>query len=130
MKKNFVEIYALAVCFFTVACIVFYLGFSAWATVRICTPQFTLNSQIWASHQSNDSFKTSGYHLPVAARDQDPNAQKVITDVRERSFAQAISSERRDGLQELIKSLLTLIIIAGVFALHWKVAAHARQNAS
>jgi len=43
LKKNLVEIYALAVCFFTVACFVIVAGMTAWNIIELSAPEFTID---------------------------------------------------------------------------------------
>ncbi len=43
MKKSVLEIYALSVCFLTIICFMFSLGFAAYAVVRITKPDFTMD---------------------------------------------------------------------------------------
>jgi hypothetical protein len=134
MKKSWLEIYGLAVCFFTVACFVVVLGIATWDVVKIQVPEFTIASSDWQRHQSDELFKESLIDKHRYRDDKKdkyiPPAGKALTEARERSFAQEISSERRDGFQDLVRNLIILFIDLGVFFLHWKIAARARKNES
>lgn len=58
MKKSVLEIYALAVCFFSViCCFMFSLGFAAYAVVRIARPDFTMDRWQYRKYQSNGAFR-------------------------------------------------------------------------
>src|SRR5260364_362947 len=46
----------LAVCFFSVICLMFSAGFAAYAVVRIAKPNFTMNDWQHQRYQSNDAF--------------------------------------------------------------------------
>lgn len=133
MKKSLLEIYGLAVCFFTVACFVIVLGIATWDIVRIYSPQFTMSNGDWTKHQSDELYSKA---LVDENRWRDDKKEKYIppigkelAEARERSFAQEIRAERRGGFQDLARNFIILFIDLGVFLLHWKIAAHARQNA-
>ena len=132
MKKSVLEIYALAVCFFTVACFVIVTGMAIWEVVRLSAPEFTLSSFLWQQHQTDDAFKTKlvNEHRYVAEKHTyTPPEGTELTKARETSFAQAIASERRTASQDLIRNLIILLIDGLVFVVHWKIAIRARQSA-
>jgi hypothetical protein len=56
MKKSILEIYALAVCFFTVACFVVASGIALYNLIQVVNPEFSLDSQQYNQHQTNDIF--------------------------------------------------------------------------
>jgi len=132
MKKSLLEIYALAVCFFTVACLVVVLGMAMWDGIQVATPDFTMYSANWIKHQTDDAFREA---LIAEHRYRDekstytPPTGADLTRAREESYARALLAERRDGFRELVRSLIILVIDMLVFLMHWKIAAGARRNA-
>lgn len=132
MKKTALEIYALAVCFFTVACFVIVLGLAAWHIVELSAPNFTIRSDDFQRHESDDAFRE---WLVSQHTCGDRNATlyvppegSALTTARERSLAKILHAERRRALQDLVQNFFILCINAVVFAFHWKVAALVRQN--
>lgn len=129
MKKSILEIYALAVCFFNVACFVIVLGLAAWHVVELSVPKFTINSGDYQQHQSDEAFHDwlvrqrncgdkTAYVPPEGA---------ALTTAREKSLAQVLFTERRRALQDLIQNLFILCINVVAFAFHWRIAVRARQ---
>ena len=59
MKRSFVEIYGLAVCFVTLLCFVIALGVGIYDLLQVALPEFTLNAYEYERHQSNDSFRNA-----------------------------------------------------------------------
>ena len=59
MKRSFVEIYGLAVCFVTLLCFVIALGVGIYDLLQAAFPEFTLNAYEYERHQSNDSFRNA-----------------------------------------------------------------------
>lgn len=120
MKRNLVEVYALAVCFVTLVCCVVALGFGIYDLIRIANPEFTLNSHQYERHQSNESFSSNWpQNKPV------PEDEK-LTKLREDSYRALLRTEKRDGVQSLAWSLIIILIDIIVFAIHWLMAKRAR----
>ena len=133
MTKSLLEIYGLAVCFFTVACLVIVGGMALWRIVQVAAPNLTLHSILWERHQSDQAYKE--FLLESHRWDKDHEGDvapegAALTEARERSYVQALRSHRRDAFQELAQNILILLVDAVVFLIHWKVAARARQSAS
>jgi hypothetical protein len=130
MKKSLLELYALAVCFFTVACFAIALGIALYAIVGVVDPSVTLDSYAYAQHQSNDSY-WQGCAGPYCARDdkrvRPPEAE--LTKQREDSFARALSNERRNEVQSLIKCFIVILVDLIIFLFHWVLARRARNAA-
>jgi len=131
MKKNLLEIYALAVCFFTVACFVIVLGMAVWDGLQITNPEFTLNNHLYQKYQSDEAYKQ---HLISMHRHQqdapDIPEGEALSKERIEGFNQALKGEARAGFQSLVKNLIILFIDFFVFAVHWFIAARARRSAS
>jgi hypothetical protein len=125
MKKSILEIYALAVCFVALGCLVIALGIGMYDLIQIANPEFTLNAYEYERHQSNQAFRggSPGRALrgiapgiPVEPR-QRPDEE--ITQQREESYQAALRSERRRGMQSLIRIVIVLVIDVLVFVPHW-----------
>lgn len=121
MKKTILEIYALAVCFFTVACFVITLGIALYDVIKVAAPEFTLKAYQYDQHQSNDAFKR---HIPEKERDS--ISDEELTKRREESYAQTIRSEQHQGKQSLVQMGIIMFIDIIVFMFHWVLAKRAR----
>ncbi|MCK9531218.1 MAG: hypothetical protein M0R77_11770 [Gammaproteobacteria bacterium] len=133
MKRNLLEIYALAVCFFTVACFVIVLGIAVWDGVSVLAPEFTLSNHNWERHQTDEAFRKSLSNENRYREDKDsykPPEGAALTDARIQSYDQALRAERRIGFQGLARNAIILLLNIALFAIHWKLAARARKNAS
>ncbi|MGR9117475.1 MAG: hypothetical protein ACU85E_17145 [Gammaproteobacteria bacterium] len=132
MKKCLLEIYSLAICFFTVGCFVIVLGMTLWDVVELSAPEFTLDNHSYEIHQSDEAFRESlinacswdGSNKTISS----PPEGQSLTEARENSYAKGLRSEHRSALQNLVKYLIILLVDLGVFVAHWKIGAHARRN--
>lgn len=133
MKKSLLELYGLAVCFFTVACFVIVLGIAAWNLISIVAPGFTLGAHEWEKHQTDQNFRDSLLADHRYGPDKDtyrPPEGEALTTERERSYAMSIRSHAREALQSLIQNCIILGIDIVLFLIHWGIAARARQTSS
>jgi hypothetical protein len=122
VKKNLLELYALATCFAAVLVLLFSLAWSSYDIVRIGAPSVTLSGYYYERTQTDEQFLQSwpsGQLMP---------AMSDIPRLRQEARNSALRSERHDGLSGLLQSL-TYIIAAGIaFSLHWRLALQAREN--
>jgi len=68
MKKTFLEIYALLICFGTIVCFAISLGIGMYSTIGILDPEITLDSWEYNKHQTNDTYwedKKSSLYSPI-----------------------------------------------------------------
>ncbi len=133
MKKSILEIYALAVCFFTVTCFVIALGTALYAIVGVANPSFTLNSYQYAQFQSNDAFwKNCGMAHCLGGNGvaEERPSEADLTKKREEAYSRALDVEARGSEQTLLKCLLILLVDAGVFAGHWVMGRRARATSA
>jgi hypothetical protein len=131
MKRSWLEIYGLAVCFFTAAYFVFAFGEAAWRVIELSAPEFTLSSHQWERHQSDETFRETLINQRRCNESKcayEPPSGAALTAERERSLAVELRSEQRNALQQLVRNLINLFIDVVVFFAHWRIAAHARRN--
>lgn len=133
MKKTILEIYALAVCFFSVVALVVIFGIGCYSTISFVNPEFTLNSFAYTRHQSNDSFWagcSGSWECGSAGEKKGVRPPELeLSKLRLASFQRDLFSEERAGLQSIVRCLIGLICTSLVFLLHWFLAKRAR-NAS
>ena len=126
MKKSLLEIYALAICFFTVACFSITAGVAIYDVIQIADPELTVDSVYYQRHQSNDEF-TNHY----CSCDEDdkrlPIAEAELTQKREQSWALTLRSEKHNGVQSLVHMLIIIFIDSIIFLIHWNIAKRARD---
>jgi hypothetical protein len=128
MKKSILEIYALAVCFATVVCFVIALGVALFDVIQIANPAFTLNSQEYNRHQSNDSFWNNCGQYDSDKKDKKRPVDQELTNRRIESYRQVIQSERRDAFQGITKAVIIIIIDIVFFLAHWRIARRTRET--
>ena len=128
MKKTILEVYALAVCFFAVACFAVALGFFIYGAIGIANPEFTLQYWEYTRHQTNDEFwgpSTLGPPMVIPgekARERVRPDEAKLTKQRLASYIRVIANERRGNTQTVVKSAIVIFIDLLVFCLHWKIA--------
>ena len=125
MKKSILEIYALAVCFVALLCFVIALGIGVYDLIQITNPELTLNAYEFERHQSNEAFigfqgrVALGRIAPGIPVEPTQRPEEEVTQQREKSFQTALRSERRRGMQSLIRIAIILVIDVLVFVPHW-----------
>jgi len=127
MKKSILEIYALAVCFVALVCFVIALGIGVYDLIQITNPEFTINVYEYERHQSNEAFEgvrgSPGRALrgiaPGIPVEPTERPAEEITQQREESYQAALRSERRRGMQSLIRIVIIVVIDVLVFVPHW-----------
>jgi len=124
MKKNLLEIYALTVCFASVMFLIVTVAMCLYEAVRITAPSATVSGWTYERSLSDDAF--------LATRPQGRAAPEASTLPRLRSEAlkNALDSERHDGLQSFLQSLMYAIVAGVVFWLHWRLARRERLHST
>ena len=110
--KSKLEIYALAVCFASVICLVISLGIAGYSLVSMWKPEITINSYAYDRFQTNDAF----WEFKNRRRDDRSSSkppEEMLTRQRLEEYSIELKGEVREGLQTLIKSLI-FVLVAGV----------------
>ncbi len=124
MKKNMLEVYALAVCFVTVVCAVVASGIGLYALLSIAKPEFTLPAYQYQRFQTNESFNSS----ECAEGNKKKLTDEEITKKRISGYAIALKNEQRESVQSFVKVAIVLALDAFVFLLHWRLARRSRET--
>ena len=119
--RSLVQVYALAVCFATLMCLVVALGVGLYDLVQIAAPDFTL-----AYYQPYESDAAFARVYP----DEANRANNELTQLREQTLADALRAERRAAMQSLVFVAIILAIDLIVFGVHWRIAKRERPAAS
>lgn len=117
-KRGILEIYALAICFVTVVCAAIAAGIGIYDVVEIANPEFALSSYQYERHQSNEAF----FHNDCEKKTSADLTTEEKTKRRLESYQLVVKAEQRNATQSLIKAFIVLLIDAGVFFTHWKLA--------
>ncbi len=131
MKKPILEIYALAVCFVALVCLIIALGIGVYDLIQIANPEFTINAYEYQRYQSNEAFGRSpriemrGVAPGVPIEPTEPSEEE-LTSQREESYQAALRSERRQAGQSLTMIAIVLVIDVLVFLPHWLLARRRR----
>ena len=125
-KRTILEVYALAVCFITVACFAIALGILVYDVIEIAAPSFTLGQVAYERHASNDRYWEEQTRWGNPENKPSRPTEEELTKRREASLKIALASERRDGLQGFVRSLIVVAIDIIVFLPHWWLARRAR----
>lgn len=133
MKKSLLEIYALAVCFFAVACFTISLGIGAYAAIGMFSPDTTMNSYQYNKFQTNDAYWENPVPFrggPPGAKPKERPSELELTNERLAAYKLAAGAEKRDSFQTVLKTSIVVIIDALIFSLHWALARRSRANAA
>ena len=121
--KSTLEIYALTVCFAAVVCLVITVGIAGYSVVRIVYPAITMNSQKYASHQTNDRF---WQNWSLGKKDVARPPEQELTRQRQEDLQIELKVERREGVQTLLHTLMFFAVSAIALLLHSRIARKAR----
>jgi len=124
--KSKLEIYALAVCFAAVVCLVISISVAGYSIVRIVDPGLTMSSYNYNKYQTNDRFWES---KQAYAKDQSAMkrpSEEELTKQRQEALRIELGEEKRGGLQSLIRTLMFVVVGAVALLLHWRIARRAR----
>ena len=130
-KNGLLGIYALVVCFFTLACFIVALGMAAWDVVEISAPEFTIRNYDYECHLSDEAYidcyssdhKYTREKSPITFPEGDE-----LTDKRKSGYAQLLRSERRGAVQGLAQKSIIMLIDLIVFIMHWKLFVRLRRE--
>ena len=131
MRINLLEIYALTVCFFTVACLVIVLGVTAWNVVELTNPEFTINSRDYEGHQTDEQFSDW-----LVQQDKYTNHEPAsyegnkLTEARNNSWSKLVNTEKRNAKQGVVRNLIILVIDLILLIVHSLIASKARKKAN
>ncbi|MGD0280142.1 MAG: hypothetical protein ABSC11_12650 [Smithella sp.] len=130
MKKSILEIYALAICFATIVCLLIFSGLAIQNAIRIIYPEFTIGSNEYNRHQNNDAFWGKGVVHTNAVTKQEITRppEQELTNQRLESYQQTLKSERRTALQSLTNDTIVIILSIIFFIVHWRIARRARET--
>ena len=133
MRRSILEIYALAVCFFAVACFVVTTGFLLWDIVRFAAPNFTIEAYTWDCHQTDEAYKECYGHLHSLTEERTGDVfptGAALSDKRQRDYDSNLRKHKREALQGIVKSSIIVILDILIFLFHWRIAARAREHNS
>ena len=120
MKRTLIEIYALAVCFFTVVCLIIVLGIASWDLVQATNPEFTINAKTYEDHLDNDSYlNRSCYECKEKLDTEKALPADQVAKERKESWQRSLDREVRSATQSFFQLLIIIILDIIIFSLHW-----------
>ena len=133
MRKTILEIYALAVCFLALACLVVLLGFAIWNFIGLTAPAFTIDQQQYECHLSEQAYEDCISVEYLYSRQFNPKPVPqgaALSAARQASYADLLRAEQRQSLQGLTMQLVMLAIVSLAFLAHWRLARRCRNSAA
>ena len=127
--KSKLEIYALAVCFAAVVCLVITSGIAGYSLIGVAAPEFTIDKYDYDRHLSNDKFfkQTRTYGCKDKCDNERPT-EEVLTKNRLESYQVELSGERRNNFQTLIQCFMFLAVSIVALWVHWRIAKNSRAT--
>jgi hypothetical protein len=120
MKRNLLEVYALAACLAAVIIVVVSVAMSSYEALRIVAPSVTIPGYEYERSLSDDLFLQARGNLPVPQPSEIPR-------LRKEAFDATLRTERHDGLRSFLQSLMYTMAAGLVFWLHWRLALRERE---
>ena len=115
MRKNFLAIYTLLLCFVSAVCLTIASSIMVYDLVELNFPELTLPSRIYERHQSDELF-----FLSLGAGKSIP--KKQIPKFRKESYRAALVSEQRGAKQSLLGGAITICVSSLLFWIHWRLS--------
>ena len=128
VKRTLLEFYAFAVCFINVLIGSIAFGIIIYAMTSIVAPKLTLPSWEHSRYQSNDEFIATRPDIESFSDKSKNMSEQEITEAREAAYRIALKGEQREGLQDIVRYSIVLLIQVILFMVHWKLAK--RQSSS
>jgi hypothetical protein len=123
--KSKLEIYALAVCFAAMVCLVVSFGIAGYAVFEIATPELTMRGFSYEKFQTNDLYYEN--KRSCCSKEKEPRpSEDALTKQRLEAFAVEVKGEQREGFQALIKCIMFIVASGIALVVHWRVAKKAR----
>jgi hypothetical protein len=124
--KSKLEIYALAVCFAAVVCLVISISIAGYSIIQIAQPDLTIHSYKFDKYQTNQRFWESRQSCSKDKVSMKKPAEVELTEQRLEALRIELNGEKRNGLQGLIHALMFVVVGAVTLFLHWRIAKKAR----
>ncbi|WP_022943108.1 hypothetical protein [Psychromonas hadalis] len=125
--KSKLEIYALAVCFASMICIIISSAIASYSIISMIAPDITMNSYQYNEYQSNDAYWNIIKCCNSEGKNKPGIEEQELTKKRNDAYIIALSNEKHNGLQSLVSSLM--FVFSGAIALftHWIIAKRSRE---
>jgi hypothetical protein len=124
VKKNLLEVYALAACFASMICLVVAAPMCLYEFVQFVAPSVTVSGYAYEQSKSDEQFLQT---WPQGRPAPEPS---TIARLRREALESGLRSERHDGLRSFLQSLMYTITAGLVFSLHWRLAERERAKAA
>ncbi len=119
--KSKLEIYALAVCFCCIGCLIISGSIAAQSLLRAAAPEMMISGGEYSVHQTNEAYLTT---YSDVKQKKLPDAE--VTKLREASYQRLIVQEQRNGFQSLLSALIFVLSATVALWVHWRIAKRAR----
>jgi len=132
VNRNFLEIYALLVCFITTLCFSIWLGLSTYNFIGVIAPEITIDAWTYKRHQSNEQFSAeqltiepimlgaSPFETGAIPQSVESLSDEEVAEQRLASYQLALDSEVRTNLQSMLQGLIVILICMPLFLIHWR----------
>jgi hypothetical protein len=122
VKKNLLEVYALAACFASMIFLIVSVSMCLYAFLQFAAPSVTVSGYAYERSMSDEQFLQN---WPKGRPVPEPSA---LSRLRREELERALRSERHDGLRSFLQSLMFAIAAGVVFWLHWALARRERAK--
>jgi len=124
MGRRLREGYALAACFVSMIFLVVSVSICLYKFLQIVAPSVTVSGYALERSMTDERFMET---WPQNRPEPEPSA---IARLRKEDLESALRSERHDGLNSFLESLMYAVAAGLVFRLHWRLAQRERATAA
>jgi hypothetical protein len=124
--KSKLEIYALAVCFAAVVCLVISISIAGYSIIQIMWPELTMRSYNFDKYQTNQLYWESKQSFSKDKVSAKKPSEVELAQQRMEALRLELNGEKRNGLQSLIHALMFIVVGTITLFLHWRIAKRAR----
>ena len=126
-----IRVYALLVCFFTVASLTVSLSIFTYHSLIFFSPENYLSGYTEREHINNENFENrylSKYNKNESSTIEKKYTDEEITEKRLQSLAEEILIEKKSAQQTLLKTFIFSFFAFLTFILHWKLVKKTKKK--
>ena len=133
MKRSTLSIYALAVCGLLIIPLLISSGIFIYSIISVVSPDLTMPAYVYERYQSDTAYREYLASRWPPGEEVGTQYQESLSDVeiarqRQIRLEDALVLEQRQGMQDMIRSVIFGLFSLGLFLLHWRIARRADEG--
>jgi hypothetical protein len=122
--RKIIQIYALTVCFFTMACFAISTGVALWNVAKLAIPSLAISNSTYKSLQSDESYSESLYNsnsYRIKENIYTVPTGDLLTKERIRKKEEILEANWHSTISTLVFTLIIIFVDIFVYWFHWRM---------